>query len=208
MSYGIEIYNSNGNIVIDSNYPCLQLFNGQVLNGTYDNSFGFYRYNVYKGNLIFFNLNVGQWVGIDGNGVMCSNFPTLKIREVLLEGSLDVDPLYSYGIQVYDSNGNVTYSGGSEVEVIKDVIKIPGGYAVTSGAYNTSLPEHPNYTYYTDKEWYAICSFPISGYGNKLLCGTVYRKTSYYIQGILYGLNPTGNITYINPEPFWLLTAE
>lgn len=180
MVYGLRAWNTNGHIVIDSEYPVFAEVRRGVLNnnGRIENIFGpnqGYKFDpsggaiISEGEILGFYLNVGDWVTINpfrdpyryttGSGQMhnrvligkySSNAPTLPY--VVFADRSNLPAPTGYGMAAYDANGICTWSSDSLVYSIKNTGLI-AGESSTSRTYSFGPVTGGNCFFATEGGW-------------------------------------------------------
>lgn len=129
MSYGFQVLNSAGEVVIDDTSPVYHLGATATLSPTGTaGSYNTFDISSYVGgtNLVFFNLPVGALVSRLGS-TLFSGLSSLSIRQAVLASSLT--PLTSgFGMQVFDASGNLTFQAAD------DLIPITAGYSLPTSS--------------------------------------------------------------------------
>lgn len=129
MAYGFNQSNSNGEIVISDENPAMYISEQRTLTST-SNQGGVYWFPYNTDNTLvmgFAHIPVGRVVG--GNGkVFYSDADTIQVRDVT--PFIDNPPPglgTGWGTEVYDANGNVTYSDNNFICEVGDIYTWPGG---------------------------------------------------------------------------------
>lgn len=112
MTYGIEISNSNGEIVIDSEYPAVYLSQEVTVSGSVHGA-AYYYTPAQVGNMPFFQLPVGSWAAFAGTSqnkpYYYSDLASITVRSALPINKMP-PPDDSYGMECFDATGVLTFS--------------------------------------------------------------------------------------------------
>lgn len=169
MSYGFEVRNSSGAIVVDSNYACLSVtttstsnYNGTSYSWLDDLTGQFvtvYEHDVSAANdeFLFVNMSGNDFVSgayKPSTGVkrFLSNKTSVtyfKARKPITAGS--------YGLATYSATGELLYSADENLVSIKDVAKF------TSTVTSTSRSSGVNYVCVTPSSFYIFFSQNVYG---------------------------------------------
>ena len=209
MAYGFKAVNSDGEVVLDTDFPVYQLFDEETVSGTYDSTYNLYVYPADNSSLVFYNIPIGSYVGKTHTGTFISDQSSLSFRYLRISSALSLSE--SYGLKLFDGLGNITFSSEAEVEDVKAAYRTGVNLYYTGGSgFNTfpsTLPFSPNYSVYETTDWYAITTPTYQTFPGLWQCAVVFRETSTYAHGVMrpYATAPT-NVQ--NPEPFYFISAE
>lgn len=128
MTYGLEYSNDNNQVLIDSQHPVYVLSSAVTLSGTWQKPFtgfdGFYSYDLAAtGKLPFGNIldaETGDYFGFGYSfEEAISSKPNLSIRYAV--NVANVVAAGTYGMELRDASGNVTYVSNADVVPISGV---------------------------------------------------------------------------------------
>jgi hypothetical protein len=153
MSYGIQIFNQNNQVILDSETPAYMLSSEGTFYGTSPfvrNNITYYTYDLSSlpsGYLRFAKLYEGDSIysGNQSNfaGLLVSNKPSLEIK-IAGAANLFPDPT-GYGLVSYNTSGQKTWFANAPVAVIEANAELPffqGTFATTAEwvALTSALP--------------------------------------------------------------------
>jgi hypothetical protein len=208
MAYGFSATNSDGEVVIDTNSPAYQLFDEQTVSGTYDSTYNLYVYPADNASLVFYNIPIGDYVGKTHTGTFISSASSLSFRYLRIAPNVAAPS--NYGMKLFDASGNITYSSGAEIEVVKAAYRTGSSFYYTGGSgFNTfpsTLTFDSAYSTYEDSDWYSVTAPVFSTFPSTYQCAVIFRETSTYVHGVMrpYATAPSSTIS---PEPFYFVTA-
>lgn len=135
MTYGFKVYNSNSEVVLDETSPVYVVEKRETLAGastglTDGNGDPIYKWTLPTTNeLMFFKLpavvdaffgrGARNLIGIHGWWSTLSSVDIIRLREV----SSKADGT-GYGVNVFDSSGDLTYTANEETFVIGDILSL------------------------------------------------------------------------------------
>lgn len=167
MTYGINILNAAGELVMDGSSPTYLLETATTVTGTAVTA-GWNFPNTPTGTLRFWRLSVGDAISKYPGGFI-GNKATFDIRNVKRASLFGVPS--GYGLVTFSASGALTYASASSLLVIGDKYSIPNGGSVT-----------------TSDEWVALESWQVAlglvgpTTGARLSAGVQRSATSTYIQ--------------------------
>jgi len=134
MSYGIEIRNSSGDVIIDNDNPAYMLSLSDTISGTSIGG-GYYIYRF--GNelpsepFVFTKMSVGDFWGSAQDGFV-SNQSTREIR--VLKQANDLPDPTGYGLVVYNSSGEKVWFANGSVALVNSstTIAVNGSHTTSS----------------------------------------------------------------------------
>lgn len=129
MSYGFEVTNAAGEVLVNSDDPAFQIVADETLTGT---AFGsFYQYDYVDSTaLVFANLGVGDWI-VKYLNYIYSNLASLPVRKVK-PSNLLTDPTSGYGMVIYDATGDITYCASNDLMDINNMFILPANASTVS----------------------------------------------------------------------------
>lgn len=147
MAYGIEIYNSSGNIQFSTN-ACIE--NLKVIDANTVTSTGSISYNGTNEILALNRPGTGYVLG-DTNSTQTSwtnnsgvSLNYVKMRRMSLDGTAAEDSSGSYGIRVFTSNSGLAWSSNfSKGQAVQDIINPRSFQSSSPGGLNFSPTDHP-----------------------------------------------------------------
>lgn len=132
MAYGFYASNANNEVVIDDTNMSLQVKSAGTVSGQTVQMGSYYINNAYPlgadrySVLPFVRLpNVGDWV-CACDGLLFSNRSSLYITRAAAVSDMSGVPVgQGYGMEVYDSSGNITFSSA------RDLVAVTGSFVIT-----------------------------------------------------------------------------
>lgn len=167
MTYGINILNAAGELVMDGSTPTYLLDSETTVSGTSVTA-GWNFANTPAGTLRFWKLEVGDAISKYPGGFI-GNKSSFQIRDVK-RASLFSTPS-GYGLVTFDASGALTYASASSLLAIGDKYSVPNGGSAT-----------------TSDEWVALESWQVAlavvgpTTGARLSAGVQRNTSTTYIQ--------------------------
>jgi hypothetical protein len=199
MSYGLDVRNSSGELVIDNGQPVYILDSEFTVTGTQYLSNSWFEFTRPGSNTLrFWKVPVGEGIAAFPNGFMGSK-STFTVRDII---RVPLSPSPSgYGMVVYNAGGNRVYQTTSEMVTIGDRYSVTTDGTLIGG---TSVT--------VSDEWVAFDSWrysliPQTSFRGLNLSAGVYRdsSTTYTAYAPHFSDAPPG-YTDLNPTSF--ITAK
>ena len=190
MTYGINILNAAGELVMDGSTPTYLLDNATTVTGTGSATTWNFP-NTPTGTLRFWRLSVGDGISIHAGGFVGSK-STFQVRDVKRASLFGVPS--GYGLVTFDASGAVTYASASSLLVIGDKYSIPNGGTLTLSAEWVAM-----------KGWEMAFTVVGPGAGARLSSG-VQRPTASTFTQYRRGVGGAPAVSYIPPVNF--ITAQ
>lgn len=143
MSYGFEVINADGAVVIDSEFPSVFLDNETTITGAKV----FADYDVYRFTLTqtgyapFFNVPVGEWVSYSGaysaQPLFYGSQETFTIRKAIFLSETTYTP-DGYGMEIYDASGDALFSSSESLIPVRGFTNDLSG-SPSQGQFSTSV---------------------------------------------------------------------
>jgi len=197
VTFGINVFNEDGEVVIDTENPTQVLLNETSVTGS-EQEPGLYKFpQLSSGQIRFWKMSVGDGIA-SAPGFFLGNKQTFTVRDTVPVS--DTPAPTGYGVVVYDSSGSKVFSASSETIPIGDLLFVEKSGATAS----------------TSDEWVSIQSpgisivpeqIPGQPIQYKVLAGGVFRDSlsEYSDYSPQFAL---GNPSDINTNPTYFITAK
>lgn len=171
MAFGFQVFNSAGEVVVNDTDYTIQMKReltktGTAVSGVPGSVWLFDHTFLDTSNFLFFNLSVGDAVAVDPFQPtrFYANKSSMLVREVQV--SRLITPGQGYGLEVYDMNGNCTYSASENLIAVKNwwdsspntgnTVGAPGINVTTNGEGWFAIPRPGFWTFAPDSSRYDI----------------------------------------------------